>query len=132
MRTILNYIYTFGLTEGKSPSVTHEQIQVSVNSTGVLFTYLKARDAARSKLYLCPLQLVTIMTQITMGRLVFFSLSRCSPSSQGMSLYRSSLDSSFGVYLCAMFASVLIFRRCFFLKDLRRRSRSPTVAPSRC
>jgi hypothetical protein len=36
----LNYIYTFGLTEGKSPNVTHERIQVSVNSTGVLFIYL--------------------------------------------------------------------------------------------
>jgi hypothetical protein len=40
IRTILNYINTFGLTEGKGPSVTHEQIQASVNSTGVLFTYL--------------------------------------------------------------------------------------------
>jgi hypothetical protein len=40
MWTILNYIYTFGLTEGKSPSVTHEQMQVNVNSTGVLFIYL--------------------------------------------------------------------------------------------
>jgi hypothetical protein len=36
----LNYICTFGLTEGKSPSVTHKRIQVSVNSTGVLFIYL--------------------------------------------------------------------------------------------
>jgi hypothetical protein len=40
IRTILNYIYTFGLIEGKSPSVTHERIQVSVNSTRVLFIYL--------------------------------------------------------------------------------------------
>jgi hypothetical protein len=67
------------------------------------------------------------MTQISMGRLVFSSLSRCSPSSQGMSLCRSSLNGSFGVYLRAMFASVLIFRRCFFLKDLRRRSIPPTL-----
>jgi hypothetical protein len=37
---ILNYKCTFGLTEGKSTSVTHEQVQVSVNSTGVLFIYL--------------------------------------------------------------------------------------------
>jgi hypothetical protein len=29
----------FSLIEGKSPSVTHERIQVSVNSTWVLFTY---------------------------------------------------------------------------------------------
>ena len=36
---IWNYKSTFGLTEGKSTRVTHEQIQVSVNSTGVLFTY---------------------------------------------------------------------------------------------
>jgi hypothetical protein len=37
---IMNYIYTFGLTEGKSPRVTSEWIQVSLNSTGVLFIYL--------------------------------------------------------------------------------------------
>jgi hypothetical protein len=40
IRTILNYINTFGLTEGKGPSVMHEQIQASVKSTGILFTYL--------------------------------------------------------------------------------------------
>jgi hypothetical protein len=40
IRTILNYICTFGLTEGKDVSVIHERIQVSVNSTGVLFIYL--------------------------------------------------------------------------------------------
>jgi hypothetical protein len=66
------------------------------------------------------------MAQVTMGRLVFSSLSRCNPSYQGMSLCRSSLKGSFGVYLRAMFASMLIFRRCFFLKDIRRRSRPPT------
>jgi hypothetical protein len=38
--TILNYMCTFGLTEGESTSVTHNQIQVSINSTGVLFIYL--------------------------------------------------------------------------------------------
>jgi hypothetical protein len=38
VETILNYICSFGLTE--SMSVTHEQVQVSVNSTGVLFIYL--------------------------------------------------------------------------------------------
>jgi hypothetical protein len=37
---LLNYIYTFGLTEGNNPSVTHEWVQVNVNSTGVLFIYL--------------------------------------------------------------------------------------------
>jgi hypothetical protein len=59
------------------------------------------------------------MTQIINGRSVFSSLSRCHHSSQGVSLCWSSPDSSFGV------ASVLIFRRCFFLQDLRRRSRPP-------
>ena len=122
----MSYICTFGLTEGKGTSVTHERVQVSMNSTGVLFTYLYAWDAAQLKLHLCPVQLVTITTQIIMGRLVFSSLSRCNPSSQGMSLCQSSPDGSFGV------ASVLIFRRCFFLQDLQRRSRPPTVAPSRC
>jgi hypothetical protein len=38
--TILNYICTFGLTEDKSTSVTHKQVQISVNSTRVLFIYL--------------------------------------------------------------------------------------------
>ena len=45
-----------------------------------------------------------------------------------MSLCRSSLDRSFGVYLHNVFAYALIFRRCFFLEDLERRSRPPTVA----
>jgi hypothetical protein len=40
IETILNYICTFGLTEGKSTSVTHEQVQVSVNSTRVQLIYL--------------------------------------------------------------------------------------------
>jgi hypothetical protein len=40
IETILNYKCTFGLTEDKNTSVTHEQVQVSVNSTGVLFIYL--------------------------------------------------------------------------------------------
>jgi hypothetical protein len=40
IETILNYICTFGLTGSKSTSVTHEQVPVSVNSTGVLFIYL--------------------------------------------------------------------------------------------
>jgi hypothetical protein len=37
---ILNYIYTFGLTEGESINVTHQRVQISVNSTGVLFIFL--------------------------------------------------------------------------------------------
>jgi hypothetical protein len=37
---ILNYKSTFGLEEDKSASVTHKRIQVSVNSTGILFIYL--------------------------------------------------------------------------------------------
>jgi hypothetical protein len=35
-----NYIYTFGLTEGKNPSVAREQLQDRLNSTGLLFIYL--------------------------------------------------------------------------------------------
>jgi hypothetical protein len=37
---ISHYKCTFGLIEGKRTSVTHEQIQVSVNSMGALFIYL--------------------------------------------------------------------------------------------
>jgi hypothetical protein len=40
IETKLDYICTFSLTEGKSTSVTHEQVSVSVNSTGELFIYL--------------------------------------------------------------------------------------------
>jgi hypothetical protein len=67
------------------------------------------------------------MTQIIMDWFVFSSLSRCSPSAQGMSLCRSSLDRSFGVYLRTVFAYMLIFRSCLCLKDLRRWSRPPTL-----
>jgi hypothetical protein len=37
---ISNYKCTFGLIEGKSTSVTHKQMQISVNNTGALFIYL--------------------------------------------------------------------------------------------
>jgi hypothetical protein len=40
LNMIFNYIYTFGLIEGKNPSVAHKRIQDRVNSTGVLFIYL--------------------------------------------------------------------------------------------
>jgi hypothetical protein len=40
LNVIFNYIYTFGLIEGKNPSVACEQLQDSVNSTGLLFIYL--------------------------------------------------------------------------------------------
>jgi hypothetical protein len=36
----LNYIYTFGLTEGKGTSVMHERVQVSVNSTGTVHLFI--------------------------------------------------------------------------------------------
>jgi hypothetical protein len=57
----------------------------------------------------------------------FSSLSWCSPSSQGMSICRSSLDCSFGLYLRGLSAYVPICRRCFCLEDLRRWSRPPTI-----
>jgi hypothetical protein len=66
--------------------------------------------------------------KIIMDLSVFSSLSWCNPSSQGMSLCRSSLDHSFGMYLRAMFAYMPTFRRCFCLEDLWRRSRPPTWA----
>jgi hypothetical protein len=37
---VSNYKCTFDLIEGKSTRVMHEQMQVSMNSTGVLFIYL--------------------------------------------------------------------------------------------
>jgi hypothetical protein len=40
LNTIFNYIYTFGLTEGKNLSVVPERMQDSMNSIGVLFIYL--------------------------------------------------------------------------------------------
>jgi hypothetical protein len=40
IETILYYQCTFVLREDKSTSVTHEQVQDNVNSTGVLFIYL--------------------------------------------------------------------------------------------
>jgi hypothetical protein len=72
------------------------------------------------------------MIQIIRDRTVFSSLSRCRPSSQGASLCRSFLGCSFGIYLCVMSVCISSCRRCFFLEDLRRRRRPPTVAPSWC
>jgi hypothetical protein len=53
----------------------------------------------------------------TIGLFIFKSVQ---PFVSSVSLCQNSLDGSFGV------ASVLIFRRYFFLQDLRRRSRPPT------
>jgi hypothetical protein len=40
LNIIFNYIYTFGLTEGKNPNVVRERLPDRMNSTGVLFIYL--------------------------------------------------------------------------------------------
>jgi hypothetical protein len=40
LNIIFDYIYTYGLTEGKNPNVVRERLQDSMNSTGVLFIYL--------------------------------------------------------------------------------------------
>jgi hypothetical protein len=40
IETKLDYICTFVSIEGKSTSVMHKQVSVSVNSTGELFIYL--------------------------------------------------------------------------------------------
>jgi hypothetical protein len=60
--------------------------------------------------------------------MVFYSLSRCCPSSQGTSSCRSSLDCNFGLYLRVVSACISPCRRCFGLEDLRQRRRPPTVA----
>jgi hypothetical protein len=44
----------FGLTEGEKAGVTRERLQVSVNSTVLLFIYLWAHDAAWAKLHSYP------------------------------------------------------------------------------
>jgi hypothetical protein len=49
-----------------------------------------------------------------------------------MSLYRSSLDCSFGLYLCAMSVRISHCGRCFCLEDLRRRRRPPTMLVHIC
>jgi hypothetical protein len=67
-----------------------------------------------------------------MDWMVFSSLSRCCPSSQGASSCWSSPNCRFGIYLCVMSACILSCWRCFYLEDLRRRRRPPTIAPSRC
>jgi hypothetical protein len=43
------------------------------------------------------------MTQIIMGRSVFSSLSRCNPSSRGVSLCRTFLEGSSGVIFVLIF-----------------------------
>jgi hypothetical protein len=65
------------------------------------------------------------MTQIIIDRLVFSSLSRCSPSSQGMSLCRSSLDGSFGVYLRACVCLCADLLKVFLLKGPSATKQSP-------
>jgi hypothetical protein len=61
------------------------------------------------------------------GLIGLFLFKSVQPFVIGMSLYRSSLDRSFGLYLRALSAYVPICRRSFCLEDLRRRSRPPTT-----
>jgi hypothetical protein len=59
-----------------------------------------------------------------------FPFKSVSPFVFSMSPCRSSFNHSFDLYLHVMPASVLSYRRCFCLEDLRRRRKPPTVAPS--
>jgi hypothetical protein len=125
----LNYICIFALTEGKKSKRDAQANTSQREQYGVLFTYLYARDAAWSKLHLCPQQLVTIMTQIIMDRLVFSFLSWCRPSSQGMSLCRSTLDGSSGVYLRACTCLCADLLKVFLLKGPSATRQSPNSSP---
>jgi hypothetical protein len=49
------------------------------------------------------------------------------PFVSSVSLCRSSLNCSFGIYLHVVPACISSYRRCFCLEDLRRRKRPPTV-----
>jgi hypothetical protein len=59
----------------KSISVMQKQVQVSVNSTRVLFTYLKAQDIAYEKLQSCPLHLLLAYRKIYEDWIAFSPLS---------------------------------------------------------
>ena len=112
--TILNYKCTFGLIEGKSTSVTHKRIQVSVNSTRLLFIYLQAQDAACEKLHSSPLPLLLTYRQFYEDQIAFSPLSRFL-----FSLFsRSSLARSFRA--TPTFVTIMLFTSYMLLIQVRR------------
>jgi hypothetical protein len=121
MRIIQDYIYTFGFDrryEYKCGTRASTNQREQYEGTVHLFI-----GTGRS---LCGITFIAFTIDYnhdtnyhrSICLLIFKSVQ---PFVLGMSLCRSSLEGSFGVI------SVLIFRMCFFLKDLRLRSRPQQV-----
>ena len=142
--TILNYKCTFVLIEGESSSVTHKRVQVSVNSTEVLFIYLQAQGVACVKLHSCPSYLLLTYRQSNGDQIAFSPLSRF----LFLLLSRSSLARSFratSVFVPAtLFTSYMVLTRvrrylftCYTWKTLLnhvfedlRKTKAPNNSPS--
>jgi hypothetical protein len=86
--------------------------------------YRRGTQPGRNYIYVLDNKLQ--MWQTIRDWTVFSSISRCRTSSQGASLRRSFLGCSFGLCLHAVLVRISYCRRCFYLEDLRWRSRPPT------
>ena len=98
----------------KSTSVTQKQVQVSMNSTWVLFIYLQAQDIAYEKLQSCPLHLLLAYRKIYEDWIAFSPLSRF----LFLPLSRSSLARSFGA--TPTFITIMLFTSYMLLTRVRR------------
>jgi hypothetical protein len=70
----LNYICTFGLTEGKDTSVIRGRVSVNVNSTGVLFIYLLGTGRSLCEITFMPFMFTIDLRTICWGLDSFFLL----------------------------------------------------------
>jgi hypothetical protein len=121
----LNYIYTFGLAEGErfkrdTPASPDQREQYG----GTVHQFIGMGHS--------PVK-ITFMSSTTSynhdtnyhGPIGLFLFSPYSPSSQGMSLCRSSLDGSFGVYLHACTCLCADLPKVFLLKGPSATKQSP-------
>jgi hypothetical protein len=128
IRIILNYICTFGSMEGKkfkrdARASTGQREQYR----GTVHLFIGTR---RIPVKITFMSFTTSYNHDTNyhGSIGLFLFKLVQPFVSRHVAMPKLLDGSFSVYLCAIFASVLILQRCFFLKDLRQRSRPPTGA----
>jgi hypothetical protein len=111
---ILNYMCTFGLTEGESTSVMHNQIQVSVNSTGGIVHLFIGTGRSLYEFTFMPFIFTIDLWTTRRGLIAFSPLSRFLFAP----LSRNSLARSFGA--TSAFVTTMLFTSCMLLTRVRR------------
>jgi hypothetical protein len=123
---ISNYIYTFGLTEGKNPSDMQAITSQREQYGGPVHLFI---GMGHSPDKITFMSLITNQNHDTnyQGLCGLFLFKSVPPFVSSVSSCRSSFNCSFGIHLHVKPACMSSCRRYFCLEDLRRRRRPPTI-----